>query len=132
MIIGIGSDIVNITRIENIINKFGERFINKIFTLNEQLAAKKISHIPTKNCFFAKRFAAKEAFTKALGMGFRKGIKFQDIEIVNNRYGKPSFVIENDAKLHLEDLAINQDYQIKLSMSDDYPMAIAFVIIAIV
>ena len=86
-IFGIGTDIINIKRMEKSIKKNGDNFINKIFSQKEILYCKK-----KKNpfAFYAKRFAAKEALSKALGTGIRKGINFKNIEISNDNFGKPS------------------------------------------
>ena len=96
MILGIGSDVVSIVRIEEAENQFKEKFLQRIFTKNEINSGLKKS-LP-KN-FFAKRFAAKEAFSKAIGLGIGRGINFADIEIVNDDFGKPEIKILNDKKI---------------------------------
>ena len=125
MIIGIGSDIVNISRIERLLHRFEDRFLVKIFTqkeieIGQFRAAQKVA-------YFAKRFAAKEAFSKALGTGFRNGLRFQDIEILNDEYGKPKILLYRGAK----DIFVKKAGSsiIHVSLSDDMPFAQAFVVI---
>ena len=98
-IFGIGTDIINIKRMEKSITKNGDNFINKIFSKNEILYCKK-----KKNPFpfYAKRFAAKEALSKALGTGIRKGIKFKNIEITNDNFGKPSIELKGTTAAFLK------------------------------
>ena len=98
-IFGIGTDIINIKRMEKSIKKNGDNFINKVFSKNEILYCKK-----KKNPFpfYAKRFAAKEALSKALGTGIRKGIKFKNIEITNDNFGKPSIELKGTTATFLK------------------------------
>ena len=98
-IFGIGTDIINIKRMEKSIKKNGDNFINKVFSKNEILYCKK-----KKNPFpfYAKRFAAKEALSKALGTGIRKGINFKNIEITNNNFGKPSIELKGTTAAFLK------------------------------
>ena len=86
MIIGIGSDLVDINRIKNSVDRFGNRFINRIFTSEER---RKADSSGNRIAIYAKRFAAKEAAWKALGDGYRGGIKWKELAVVNNEYGKP-------------------------------------------
>ena len=125
MILGIGTDIVNIGRIEKLIQRFGERFLTRIFTQNEREAASLKSI--QKTAYLAKRFAAKEAFSKALGTGFRHGLRFQQIEVVNDKNGKPMIQLYDYAKKILDQKT--DHYEIHLSLSDDIPYAQAFVVI---
>lgn len=121
--ISIGNDIINISRIEKSILKFGNKFITRIYTKNEIELAKKLT-IPKKIfSFYAKRFAAKEAFAKAIGSGFGKNISFTDIEILNHSSGKPFVNVFNYLKIILG------DSKVEISLSDDYPFAIATILI---
>ena len=127
MIIGMGTDIIDITRIEKVINKFGDRFKNRVFTQREILKceARKLSVNS-----YAKRYAAKEACSKALGTGFRNGVYWRDIEVINNKSGKPELFLHNGANLMLEKLLPqNTSSKIDLSITDEYPYAQATVII---
>ena len=127
MIIGIGTDIIDITRIERVINRFGDRFKNRVFTKTEILKceARKLSANS-----YAKRYAAKEACSKALGTGFRKGVYWRDIEVINNKSGKPELFLHNGARSVFEKLLPqNTSGQIDLSITDEYPYAQATVII---
>ena len=123
-IVGIGNDIINITRIEKSIAKFGDKFITRIYTNNEISLAKKFTSSKKISSFYAKRFAAKEALVKAVGTGFRMGISFTDIEILNNEDGKPVVNLYNELKTTLDDT------KIYISLSDDYPFAIATILIS--
>tara|TARA_Y100000817_G_scaffold274146_1_gene234240 strand:- start:221 stop:607 length:387 start_codon:yes stop_codon:yes gene_type:complete len=123
-IIGNGVDIVNNLRIKNSIKN--KDFINRVFTLNEIKNSKKLTN---KINYFAKRFAAKEAFVKALGEGFRNNINFNDIEITNDNKGKPIINISNNVKKFLKKKFKSSKYQIFLSLSDEKKYSIAYVII---
>ncbi len=123
-IIGNGVDIVNNLRIKNSIKN--KDFINRVFTLNEINNSKKLTN---KINYFAKRFAAKEAFVKAIGEGFRNNINFNDIEIVNDNKGKPVINISNNVKKFLKKKFKSSKYQIFLSLSDEKKYSIAYVII---
>ena len=126
-IFGIGTDIINIKRMEKSIKKNGDNFINKVFSQKEILYCKK-----KKNpfAFYAKRFAAKEALSKALGTGIRKGIKFKNIEITNDDFGKPSIELKGTTAIFLKKKIKTKKYSIHLSLSDDIPWAQATVIIS--
>jgi len=130
MIIGHGIDLIDIRRIDRTIDRFGERFIKRIFTKNERIRSdKKQKRIES----YAKRFAAKEACSKALGTGFRLGVYWKNIEVVNEKSGKPSLKLTGGAHKRLEKLIPNNnDYNISLSITDDYPWAQANVIIEVV
>ena len=126
-IFGIGTDIVNIKRMEKSIKKNGVVFKNKIFSKNEiNYCEKKKNPFP----FYAKRFAAKEALSKALGTGIRKDIKFKNIEIHNDSYGKPSIRLKGTVDDYLKKKIKRKKYNIHLSLSDDKPWAQATVIIS--
>ena len=123
-IIGNGVDIVENKRIKNSLKIKG--FINRVFTQNEINKSKKLSN---KTNFFAKRFAAKEAFVKAIGEGFRNNINFNDIDISNDNKGKPSINISNNIKKFLKKKLKLNKYKIFLSLSDEKNHSIAYVII---
>lgn len=123
MIYGIGTDIVYIPRILRISQKYGEKFLNKVYTKKEIEISKKYNSQEVRAKYFAKRFAAKEAFVKALGTGFSQGIIMKDIEIYSNIREKPHLAITKDF--------ISKDYKIHLSLSDDQNYATAFVVICV-
>ena len=123
-IIGNGVDIVDNTRIKNAIkNKF---FVSRIFTVNE---IKKSKNLNNKANYFAKRFAAKEAFVKALGEGFRNNINFSDIDITNDKKRKPIINISTNIKKFLKKKFNLKKFKIFLSLSDEKKYSIAYVII---
>ena len=133
LLIKLKYDIIQINRVEALLEKFGDKFIKRIFTIDEIVASKTIG---TNNnigraSYFAKRFAAKEAFAKALGTGFRHGLRFKNIGIVNNKFGKP-YIIATGKAIELLSTLSPKDIKknIHLTMSDDYPIAIATVIIS--
>jgi len=126
-IFGIGTDIINIKRINNSIKRGGYNFKKKIFS------DKEINYCEKKknpSAFYAKRFAAKEAFTKALGTGIGKGISLKDIEIFNDTTGKPNIRLKGFANNFLKKKIKKNKYNIYLSLSDDEPWAQATVIIS--
>ena len=127
MIIGIGTDIVDIRRIERTIARFGERFLDRIFTAKERARAeRRANRVPT----YAKRFAAKEACAKALGTGFRKGVFFRDIGVVNLPSGQPTLSLTGGASARLASLTPpGFAARIDLALTDEWPLAQAFVII---
>ncbi|MGA8157780.1 MAG: holo-ACP synthase [Rhodoplanes sp.] len=127
MIIGIGTDIVDIRRIERTIARFGERFLDRIFTAKERARAeRRANRVPT----YAKRFAAKEACAKALGTGFRKGVFFRDIGVVNLPSGRPTLSLTGGASARLATLTPpGFAARIELALTDEWPLAQAFVII---
>ncbi len=128
IIIGIGSDLCNIERVQKSLDRFGERFINRVFTDIER--AKAEGRPFTRAGTYAKRFAAKEAFSKAVGTGFRQGVFMKDIGVVNKRGGAPTIVATGGAKVRLDDLTPpGHAAEILLTMTDDFPFAQAFVII---
>ena len=126
-IFGIGTDIINIKRINNSIKRGGYNFKKKIFS------DKEINYCEKKknpSAFYAKRFAAKEAFTKALGTGIGKGISLKDIEIFNDTAGKPNIRLRGFTNNFLKKKIKKSKYNIYLSLSDDEPWAQATVIIS--
>jgi holo-[acyl-carrier protein] synthase len=129
MIVGIGSDLCNIERIQNSLDRFGERFLNRVFTDVERAKAARRPH--TIAGTLAKRFAAKEAFSKAVGTGFKRGVFMKDIGVVNLPSGAPSLQLTGGAKARLDALAPDgHAIDIHLTMTDDHPWAQAFVILA--
>jgi len=130
MVIGLGSDIIDIRRIEKSIARFGDRFLERIFTADERRRAERRSaQAPT----YARRFAAKEACAKALGTGFRKGVYWRDLGVVNAPGGKPTMRLTGGAKARLEALTPpGMAAQIDVSLTDDYPLAQAIVLITAV
>ena len=126
-IFGIGTDIVNIKRMEKSLKQYGSKFKNNIFSKNEiTYCEKKKNPVP----FYAKRFAAKEALSKALGTGIRKGINLKNIEITNDNFGKPSIELKGTTAAFLKKKIKTKKYYIHLSLSDDIPWAQATVIIS--
>lgn len=123
MIIGIGTDIVNIERIKNIFDKFGDDFVHKNF---HELEIKQFENLvgSTKVAYLSKRFAAKEAMAKALGVGIGGGIAFKDIAVVNDKLGAPKIVISSKIFPEVD------EHNIHVSLSDDHPFAVAFVTIS--
>ena len=121
-VIGLGTDIVNINRIQKIYSKYGNQFLDKILTVSEKKTSKS-KNVET----IAKRFAAKEAISKAIGHGFSKGIHFKNIEIYNDKNGKPHANVNGKAKVVLS--KISKKYNIFLTLSDDKPWAVATALI---
>ena len=126
-IFGIGTDIVNIKRMEKTLKTNGKAFKKRIFSKDEIIYCEKKKN-PSR--FFAKRFAAKEALSKALGTGIRKGIDFRNIEISNDVLGKPSINLKGSTASFLKKKIKAKKYFIYLSLSDDNPWAQATVIIS--
>ncbi|WP_233222379.1 holo-ACP synthase [Allosphingosinicella deserti] len=127
-IIGIGSDLCNIERIQNSLDRFGDRFTNRVFTEAERRKAE--GRPFTKAGTYAKRFAAKEAFSKAVGTGFKRGVFMRDIGVVNQPSGAPTLELTGGAKARLDAMTPEGHFaQIHLTMTDDHPFAQAFVII---
>jgi len=125
-VIGLGTDIVNINRIKKIYSKYGNQFLNKILTESEKKSEKKLSRFKNVSTI-AKRFAAKEAISKAIGYGFSNGIHFKDIEIYNDESGKPYANLNGKAKTIVN--KISKKYNIFLTLSDDKPWAVATALI---
>jgi len=130
MIIGLGSDLVDIRRIEKVLERHGSRFIDRIFTPVEQAKAEsRATRIDT----YAKRFAAKEACSKALGTGFRKGVFFRDLGVVNEPSGRPTMQLTGGALARLKEITPEGcEARIDISLTDEYPLAQAIVIISAV
>ena len=128
MIIGLGSDLCNIERIAASIERFGERFEARVFTDAER--AKAARRPFTKAGTLAKRFAAKEAFSKAVGTGFRAGVFMRDIGVVNAPSGAPTFALTGGAKARLDAITPpGHSARVHLTMTDDHPWAQAFVVV---
>ena len=126
-IFGIGTDIVNIKRMDRALKKYGFNFKSKIFSKKEIIYCEKKKN---SSAFYAKRFAAKEAFSKALGTGIRKGVNLKNIEISNNIHGKPFILLKGRVANYLKKKVKTKKYDIHLSLSDDKPWAQATVIIS--
>ncbi|NNC60567.1 MAG: holo-ACP synthase [Erythrobacter sp.] len=128
MIIGLGSDLCNIERIGNSLARFGERFENRVFTDIERAKAHRRPF--TIAGTYAKRFAAKEAFSKAVGTGFKRGVFMKDIGVINAKSGAPTLALEGGAAKRLAELTPDgHEAVIHLTLTDDHPWAQAFVII---
>jgi len=130
MILGVGSDITDIRRIEKVIERHGERFLSRVFTDKERARAeRKKNRVQT----YAKRFAAKEACSKALGTGMRGGVWWRDMGVVNLPSGRPAMLLTGGALKRLEALTPQGfDVRIDLTITDEGPMAHALVIISAV
>lgn len=127
MILGIGSDLANIERIEGTIARFGARFLDRVFTEREKATAERRAE---RVATYAKRWAAKEACSKALGTGLRMGIRWRDMGVVNLRSGQPTMVLEGWAAERL--VAMTPDGHravVHVTLTDDHPWAQAFVVI---
>ena len=123
-IIGIGVDIVENKRINSSIKN--KKFLNRIFGKDEILISKKLKN---KTSFFSKRFAAKEALVKALGIGFREGINFKDIQVINNKLGKPYYSVNTKIKKLIKSKKKIKNFDLFLSISDEKDYSIAFTLI---
>ena len=130
MILGLGSDLIDIRRVERSIERFGERFLLRVFTDIERA---KSDARANRAASYAKRFAAKEACSKALGTGLRKGVFWRDMGVVNLTGGKPTMQLSGGALARLQDIT-PEGHQavIDLSITDDFPLAQAIVIISAV
>lgn len=128
MILGIGNDVIDIRRIEETLDRFGDRFINRIFTATER---RKSDRRRERAASYAKRFAAKEACSKALGTGLRKGVFWRDMGVENLPSGRPTMVLTGGALAQLHRITpAGYKAQIDLTITDDYPTAQAIVIIS--
>ncbi len=127
MIVGLGTDLCDIRRIEKSLSRFGERFTNRVFTAVER---QKSDRRKERAASYAKRFAAKEACAKALGTGMRFGVAWREMGVVNLLSGKPTLHLTGGAAARLDGL-VPKGYQpvIHLTITDEYPLAQAFVII---
>jgi holo-[acyl-carrier protein] synthase len=129
-IIGLGSDLCNIERIQRSLDRFGERFIARVFTETERAKAERRPF--TRAGTYAKRFAAKEAFSKAVGTGFKRGVFMKDIGVVNLPSGQPTLALTGGAKERLDALVPpGHAARVHLTMTDDHPFAMAVVIIEV-
>ena len=132
--LGIGIDSISISRIEKLNSKFGDKFEGKVFTKNEIIKAQNIkiseNNSAPRSLFYAKRFAAKEAFSKALGLGIGRGVDFKDIEIDNDKFGKPFIRILNEKENFIKDHFKVTNFIIHLSMTDEADLASAVVTIS--
>jgi len=127
MILGIGNDVIDIRRIEETLEKFGDRFINRIFT---EVEIRKSERRAQRAASYAKRFAAKEACSKALGTGFRKSVFWKDMGVVNEPSGKPTMVLTGGARVQLDSMVPpGHTVRIHLTITDDFPYAHAVVMI---
>ena len=130
MILGIGNDIVDIRRIEQTLDRFGDRFTDRVFT---EIERAKSDRRRMRAASYAKRFAAKEACSKALGTGFRKGVYWRDLGVVNEPSGRPTMHLTGGALGHLERLTPDgHTAVVHLTITDDHPYAQAVVIISAV
>ena len=128
MILGIGNDIVDIRRIEQTLERFGDRFTNRIFT---EIERAKSDRRHQRAASYAKRFAAKEACSKALGTGFRRGVFWRDLGVVNEPSGRPTLNITGNAADHLASMTPDGHVAVvHLTITDDHPYAQAVVIIS--
>jgi len=128
MIVGIGQDICDVKRIESTIIRFGDRFKNRIFTIREiKKCESRLNFVDS----YARRFAAKEACSKALGTGFKKGVFYKDIEVINIKSGKPTIELKGGALDQFRLITKNhKDASIEISLTDDKKLALAIVIIS--
>ena len=124
MIIGIGTDILNITRISKIIKRYDQKFIDRVYGKNEIKIVQ--NKLKTSDNYFAKRFAAKEAFAKALGTGFRGDVNVKSIIVINNELGRPDIKLDENVARLLKEKKIKSCH---LSISDEKNIAAAFVVL---
>ncbi len=128
MILGLGNDMIDIRRIEKTIEKYGDRFLDRIFTPVER---KKSDRRAARAASYAKRFAAKEACAKALGTGMSQGVFWRDMGVINLPSGRPNFALTGGAARRLAELTPDGcEARIDLTITDDYPLAQAIVIIS--
>ncbi|MEO1657640.1 MAG: holo-ACP synthase [Pseudomonadota bacterium] len=127
MIIGIGSDLIDIRRVEKTLERYGERFTYRCFT---EIERAKSDRRRMRAASYAKRFAAKEACSKALGTGLSQGVYWRDMGVVNLPSGKPTMLLTNGAKAKLDQITPpGRQMEIHLTITDDFPLAQAFVIL---
>lgn len=127
MILGIGTDLARIDRIEGTLDRFGERFVQRVFTEIEQDRSEKRRE---RVASYAKRWAAKEACSKALGTGLRMGINWREMEVVNLRSGQPTMRLHGGAAARLATMVpAGMEAQLHVTITDDHPYAQAFVVI---
>ncbi|MBA4756985.1 holo-ACP synthase [Sphingosinicella sp.] len=127
-VVGLGSDLCNIERIQSSLDRFGVRFINRVFTEIE--IARSERRVLTRAASYAKRFAAKEACSKALGTGFRRGVFLRDMGVINLPSGQPTLALTGGAALRLAEITPEgHTLDIHLTLTDDHPWAQAMVLI---
>ncbi len=127
MIIGIGSDLIDIRRIEKSLERFGDRFTHRVFTDVERARSDRRAG---RAASYAKRFAVKEACSKALGTGLRRGVFWRDMGVVNKRSGQPTVALTNGALARLAEITpAGMRAEVHVTITDDYPLAQAFVVI---
>ena len=124
--LGLGSDLVDMRRIEKTLSRFGDRFKKRIYTENE---IKKCEKRKESVACYAKRFAAKEAAAKALGTGFRSGVFWRDLEVANLPSGKPTIFFHGNSQIRLKKIVSEKEPDISLTITDEFPYAQAIVII---
>jgi holo-[acyl-carrier protein] synthase len=130
MILGVGNDIIDIRRIERTIERYGDRFLSRVFTDTER---EKSDKRRARAASYAKRFAAKEACAKALGTGLRKGVFWRDMGVVNLRSGRPTMVLTGGAAEQLRRITPSgSQARIDITLTDDFPLAQAMVVISTV
>ena len=130
MILGLGSDVVDIRRVAEVLERHGERFLARVFTAEERRKADRRTE-KIRVATYAKRFAAKEAASKALGTGFRAGVFWRDLGVVNLRSGQPTMVMTGGAGLRLASIVpAGMVADVALTMTDEFPYAQAMVIIS--
>jgi holo-[acyl-carrier protein] synthase len=130
MILGIGSDMIDIRRIETVMSRHGERFLNRVFTTTERARAERRANQPAT---YAKRFAAKEACAKALGTGLRKGVFWRDMGVINLASGRPTIELTGGALQRLRAITpAGAEPRIDVSLTDEWPLAQALVVISAV
>ena len=125
--IGLGSDLIDIRRIEKTLSRFGKKFKKRVFTDKE---INKCDKRKESAACYAKRFAAKEAAAKALGTGFRKGVYWRDLEVSNLVSGKPTVIFHGNSEIHLQKISNGEKTVINLTITDEYPYAQAIVTIS--
>lgn len=129
MIIGLGTDIVRMSRIKSLSEKYGPKFLARILTKDEQNKYNSIEDNGQREAYLTKRFAAKEAFVKALGTGFDSNISFQDISVLNDKNGKPYYNVNDKLDKYVKKLFNLKKYLTHISISDDIEYASAVAII---
>jgi holo-[acyl-carrier protein] synthase len=128
MILGLGNDIIDIRRIERTIERYGERFLNRVFTDTER---RRSDQRATRAASYAKRFAAKEACAKALGTGLRRGVFWRDMGVINLPSGRPTMVLTGGAAQQLQRITpAGFTARIDVTLTDDFPQAQAVVLIS--
>jgi holo-[acyl-carrier protein] synthase len=129
MILGIGSDIIDIRRVERTLERFGDRFTYRVYTELERRRAERRPH--ERAATFAKRFAAKEACAKALGTGLKRGVFWRDMGVANLRSGQPTMILTGGAAARLAAITPSgHTPYIHVTLTDDFPLAVSYVIIS--